>query len=132
MTYFNTSIKPKLLLSYKIIYMQHSLNVLYFFDEQSGSWLPMPLNWERHVPGISNMTTNIQVCIHAWSLAYMCNTYEFFCVHINIIIMWGFFQQSCPGWKDAKSIVAMLRCCNYNQDECINMYNTINDDGKTL
>ena len=38
-------------------------------------------------------------------------------------------QKSCPGWKDAKSIVAMLRCCNYNQDDCITMYQTINDDG---
>ena len=40
------------------------------------------------------------------------------------------FQKSCPGWKDAKSIVAMLRCCNYNQDDCISMYQTINDDGQ--
>ena len=26
----------------------------------------------------------------------------------------------------------MLRCCNYKQDECTVMYNTINDDGKSI
>lgn len=35
--------------------------MLYFFDEASGAWLPMPLSWERHVPQISNMITDIQV-----------------------------------------------------------------------
>lgn len=38
-------------------------------------------------------------------------------------------QSSCPDWKDAKSIVAMLRLCNYSVDECISMYRSINDDG---
>jgi len=35
--------------------------MLCFFDEATGTWLPMPLAWERHVPAISNMTSKIQV-----------------------------------------------------------------------
>ncbi len=35
--------------------------MLYFFDEGSGSWLPMPLSWERHMPAITNVVTEIQV-----------------------------------------------------------------------
>jgi len=39
------------------------MNMLCFFDEATGTWLPMPLAWERHVPAISNMTSKIQVQI---------------------------------------------------------------------
>ncbi len=36
-------------------------NVLYFFDEISGSWYPMPLSWERHVPGVTSLISEVQV-----------------------------------------------------------------------
>ena len=39
-------------------------------------------------------------------------------------------QESCPGWKDAKSIVALLRQCNYNIEDCVSTYHSINDDGE--
>ena len=41
--------------------LQETMNMLCFFDEATGTWLPMPLAWERHVPAISNMTSKIQV-----------------------------------------------------------------------
>ena len=39
-------------------------------------------------------------------------------------------QKSCPDWKDAKSVVAMLRCCRYSVEDCISVYKAINDDGE--
>ncbi len=39
-------------------------------------------------------------------------------------------QKACPEWKDAKSIVGMLRCCKYSVEECVSVYKAINDDGK--
>ena len=41
-----------------------------------------------------------------------------------------FPQRICPDWKDVKSIVALLRQCNYNVEDCVNMYLLLNDDGK--
>ena len=39
-------------------------------------------------------------------------------------------QSSCPGWKDAKSMVALLRQSNYSVDDCVSTYHSINDDGE--
>lgn len=41
--------------------MKEMQNVLYFLDEASGAWLPMPLNWERHVPNITSIVEKVQV-----------------------------------------------------------------------
>lgn len=49
------------LLSHSINHAKEVQNVLYFLDETSGSWLPMPLNWERHVPNITSIIEKIQV-----------------------------------------------------------------------
>eukprot|EP00731_Ephydatia_muelleri_P021461 Em0014g52a len=76
---------------------QQTLNVCYFFDDQTGAWLPMPLSWERHIPDIQARITEIQ------------NTF--------------------PDWKDTKAILGLLRQCNYNTEECINVFQSINDDG---
>ena len=42
-------------------YMKEMQNILYFLDENSGAWLPMPLNWERHIPNVTNMIEKVQV-----------------------------------------------------------------------
>ena len=44
--------------------MQQYLNIIYYFDEPTGSWLPMPLSWEQHVPFVANRIDHIKVrCI---------------------------------------------------------------------
>ena len=44
--------------------------MLYFLDEASGSWLPMPLNWERHVPNITSIIDKVQVLNHNGYIQY--------------------------------------------------------------
>ena len=44
--------------------MQESLNVMYFFDEKTKGWLPLPLMWERHTPFVSGLVTEVMVCIY--------------------------------------------------------------------
>ena len=39
-------------------------------------------------------------------------------------------QRTCPDWKDARSIVGMLRVCNYSVEDCTSAYMAINDDGE--
>ena len=39
------------------------------------------------------------------------------------------FQNTFPDWKDTKAILGLLRQCNYNTEECINVFQSINDDG---
>ena len=41
--------------------MQESLNVMYFFDESSHGWLPMPLSWERQTPFVSRLVSETKV-----------------------------------------------------------------------
>jgi kinesin family protein C2/C3 len=45
---------------------QETQNALYFLDETSGTWLPMPLNWERHVPNITNLAEKVQKACPQW------------------------------------------------------------------
>ena len=61
-THIWTSILPSILPSSS----QHTLNVCYFFDDQTGTWLPMPLSWERHIPDIQARITEIQVRAGDW------------------------------------------------------------------
>jgi hypothetical protein len=70
---------------------QETLNVLHFLDEASGSWLPMPLNWERHVPNITTLIEQIQRACPDWkdvraiiALLRQCNYSVEDCVSIYI------------------------------------------------
>lgn len=76
---------------------QETLNVCYFFDDSTGTWLPMPLSWERHIPDVQARITEI--------------------------------QDTFPEWKDTKAILGLLRQCNYNVEESINVYQSMKDDG---
>ncbi|XP_065897255.1 kinesin-like protein klp-3 isoform X2 [Dysidea avara] len=52
----------------KITTYLHSqyLNIMYYFDEPSGSWLPMPLSWEQHVPFVASRVDHIKSVIPGW------------------------------------------------------------------
>ena len=41
-----------------------------------------------------------------------------------------FHQDALPKWKDPGDILAMLRVCNYNPDECIGTYLHLEGDGR--
>ena len=40
------------------------------------------------------------------------------------------FQDAVPKWHDPAGILAMLRVCNYNPDECIGTYLHLKGDGE--
>ena len=130
-----------------IVLFQETQNVLYFMDESSGSWLPMPLNWERHVPNISSLIDKVQVKhsllldAHVSKCAVNVRTYASHYVAISGIYSHMYItthvpnlqcnQRMCPHWKDVKSIVSLLRQCNYNVEDCISTYLSLNDDGRS-
>ena len=39
-------------------------------------------------------------------------------------------EEALPHWNDRHDILAMLRQCNYDADECINTYLHLEGDGK--
>ena len=96
--------------------LQETLNIMYYFDDEAGTWLPIPLTWERHTPTVSKMVEEIQVC-------------SGHCMGCIIQFNVPAYQQSCPEWKDEKSIVATLRQCNYSADDSISVFLLTKDDG---
>lgn len=96
--------------------LQETLNIMYYFDDEAGTWLPIPLTWERHTPTVSKMVEEIQVC-------------SGHCMGCIIQFNVPAYQQSCTEWKDEKSIVATLRQCNYSADDSISVFLLTKDDG---
>lgn len=39
-------------------------------------------------------------------------------------------QETLPSWEDRADILSCLRACNYNPDECIGIYLSLEGDGK--
>ena len=51
---------------------QEQCNVLYFYHDKTGSWVPVPLVWESQVPSIAKLTKDVQVAMVTtvkWSVA---------------------------------------------------------------
>ena len=44
-----------------LLLAQELMNVMYFYDDEAGTWLPLPLTWERHIPTVSKMVDEIKV-----------------------------------------------------------------------
>ena len=42
---------------------QEQCNVLYFYHDKTGSWVPVPLVWESQVPSIAKLTKDVQVAM---------------------------------------------------------------------
>ena len=45
---------------------QEQCNVLYFYHDKTGSWIPVPLAWESQVPSIAKLTKDVQVAVPWW------------------------------------------------------------------
>ncbi|XP_021351987.1 kinesin-like protein KIN-14E isoform X4 [Mizuhopecten yessoensis] len=75
---------------------QRKHNVHFFYDQDQGQWMRMPIGWELHHEMVGRLVNQV--------------------------------EEMMPTWADRGDILALLRQCNYDIDECISTYLSLEGD----
>ena len=102
-------------------------NVNCYYDEEIGQWVKLPIGWELHADMVRRLVDQIQVWtrirVDQLIVFVRCTRlFHLFGFHRDSRMSGNRLQETIPEWKDRCDILAALRTCNYDMDDCIETY----------